>query len=232
MSAEHPRQRGSQLPDFFATVAADVLAYCQSTQGIWVDLGSGKGGLGLELASRSASTLILVDPNANALSDGLHAARERGLAQRVVAVIGSAESIPLVTESVDLIVSRGSIYFWQDQPRALGEVYRILRPGGKAMIGGGVGAGYPELARREFYARRLAGEERGGPDALREFLRLRSPETLEGWARAAGIHEFEVRSETESPVNGARLRLGFWLRFAKQVVESDPADGLGRTRPE
>jgi len=100
------------------------------------------------------------------------------------------------------------------------------------VIGGGVGTGYPEWARREHIARRLADGGRDGPEALRDFLRLHSPEMLGGWARAAGIPEFEVKGETEPLPDGTQAPLGFWLGFVKQVAEADRADGSGRTRPE
>ena len=35
---------------------------------------------------------------------------------------------------MDLVVSRGSIYFWEDQGRGLLEILRVLRPGGLAMF--------------------------------------------------------------------------------------------------
>ena len=42
-------------------------------------------------------------------------------------------------EFADLIVSRGSYIFWEDLEKALLEIYRILAPGGKTYIGGGLG---------------------------------------------------------------------------------------------
>ena len=41
---------------------------------------------------------------------------------------------------MDLVVSRGSIWFWDNPGKALKEIYRILKPGGKAYIGGGKGS--------------------------------------------------------------------------------------------
>jgi len=126
--------RPVELPDHYETVAEDVLAFCDgSGSRIWVDLGSGAGGVGLALLEKLPDSLIvLIDPDAGALRRGLDAGRERSLGGRVVAVVGSAECLPLPDESVDVVVSRGSLYFWQDRAQGLREVWRVLRPGGWA----------------------------------------------------------------------------------------------------
>ena len=88
----------------------------------------------------------MVDPDQAAMSDGLLVARDKGLADRLLAIVGVAERLPLPDNSVDLLVSRGSIFFWDDPVQGLEEVQRVLRVGGKAYIGGGAGSGYPAWA--------------------------------------------------------------------------------------
>ena len=209
----------SQLPDPYPYVAADVLEYCRPQKGIWVDLGSGSGGVALALAlaedpAASESTLVLVDPDAEALSQGLQGARGKGLAHRVVAVVGKAESMPLPSESVDLVVSRGSIFFWDDPAKGIAEVYRVLRPGGEAMIGGGRGKHYPEWARREF-SRRRQGNMDPNSEATKRFRRLRSPDTFRQWAEQGGVPDFEVIGQGARSPDDPRAGRGFWLRFSK-----------------
>jgi ubiquinone/menaquinone biosynthesis C-methylase UbiE len=215
-----PAASRSQLPDHYPFVAADLLAYCRPQPGIWVDLGSGSGGVALALAvaedtKGSKSTLVLVDPNADALSEGLRSARAKGLGNRVVAVIGTAEKIPLPSDSADLVVSRGSIFFWRDPVKGVQEVYRVLRPGGKAMIGGGVGSKYSEWARQEF-ARRRQGSMKPDSEEAKRFAKLRSPETFRRWAKDAGLADFQVSGEGAVRADDPHAGLGVWLRFAKQ----------------
>ena len=58
------------LPDMYPYVVADMLHYCRPAEGLWVALGSGDGGIGLELARQSRSTVVLIDPDAEALGKG------------------------------------------------------------------------------------------------------------------------------------------------------------------
>ena len=185
------QQRGpddaTKLPDWFVTVAEDVLEYCRPPDGLWVDLGSGSGGLGRALAEKSRSTVLLIDPAAERLSEGLEQARGAGIGSRVMVLGARAENIPLRETSVELVVSRGSIFFWEDPPAGLREVYRVLRRGGRAMIGGGFGSSYPEWARREFFRGCNDSVQAQGAEAVRRWDEPRRSEWLAAQACAAGI---------------------------------------------
>ncbi len=178
-----------ELPDWFPYVAEDVLRCCRPEPGLWVDLGCGTGGLGLALARASNSTILLIDPNADALAEAGEKARAAGLDGRIVPIVACAEQIPLPDGSVEAVASRGSIFFWNDPPEGLREVYRILRKGARAMIGGGLGSSYPRWARDEFYRRRNADVQAGGAEAIRKWEGPRRPEWMEAQARAAGLRD-------------------------------------------
>ena len=206
-----------ELPDYYPTVADDVIAFCgDEGDHVWVDLGSGPGGLGLALLEKiSQGTMMLMDPKADALRCALEAARQRGVASRVVAVTGSAESMPLPDESADVVVSRGSFYFWQDRAQGLREVWRILRPGGRAMIGGGLGSNYPQWARQEFIRQRR--ESAKNPEAARKFAEARSPETFHRLAVEAELPSFKVVGEGGLAANDPNTGIGIWLQFTKDL---------------
>jgi SAM-dependent methyltransferase len=207
------------LPDYYETVALDVIAFCGSRGGrVWVDLGSGAGGLGLTLLEElPEGIMVLMDPDGQVLCRALESARDRGLSVRAVAIVGSAESIPLPDESVDVVVSRGSFYFWRDRAQGLREVWRILRPGGRAMIGGGLGSRYPQWARQEFIRRKREAATAKGPEAAREFTEARSPETFRRLAIEAGLPSFEVVGEGSLGADDPNTGIGIWLRLTKEA---------------
>lgn len=222
-SSLHAQQSGAprnikteqRLPDRHPYVVKDVLKYCQPTKGFWVDLGAGRGQVAVPLIEATGNSVVMLDPNAAAMRQGLEIAREKGLGDRLSAVVGVAEKMPFPDDSVDLVVSRGSIFFWTDPVKGLKEVQRILRPGGKAMIGGGAGSGYPEEAVEELIAdreRKLQGEE---AERWKRFVELRRPERLREWAESAGLSNFELAGKGALSADDPRVGQGIWIWFTK-----------------
>jgi ubiquinone/menaquinone biosynthesis C-methylase UbiE len=105
--------------------------------------------------------LIGVDP----------ANRMREMAQRLMPnatfLTGMAEALPLQDTSVDLALSTVSFHHWQDQEAGIGEIVRVLRPGGYFLL-----------------------VDASVPDWLEHALRLKrfhSPATLRGLFQSAGL---------------------------------------------
>jgi MPBQ/MSBQ methyltransferase len=53
-------------------------------------------------------------------------------------LLGDAERLPFADDRFDRYVSAGSIEYWPDPQRGVAEAYRVLRPGGLALIAGPV----------------------------------------------------------------------------------------------
>jgi MPBQ/MSBQ methyltransferase len=49
-------------------------------------------------------------------------------------LLGDAENLPFPTDHFDRYVSAGSIEYWPDPQRAIAEAYRVIKPGGIALI--------------------------------------------------------------------------------------------------
>jgi MPBQ/MSBQ methyltransferase len=52
--------------------------------------------------------------------------------------LGDAEALPFADDAFDRYVSAGSIEYWPDPQRGVAEAYRVLRPGGRALLIGPV----------------------------------------------------------------------------------------------
>ncbi|HMK99148.1 MAG TPA: methyltransferase domain-containing protein [Acidimicrobiales bacterium] len=90
-----------------------------------LDIGTGTGRL-LERLGRGRPGLALFGLDRSA---GMLAAARRSRAQLHL-VRGAAEALPFPDGSFDAVTTTLSFHHWSDQPEALREVHRVLRPGG------------------------------------------------------------------------------------------------------
>jgi ubiquinone/menaquinone biosynthesis C-methylase UbiE len=123
----------------YPVIAEQAIARTGIRAGLCVDLGGGPGMLGICIAQASDLQVVVVDPLPECINLARENIAERDLFERVAAEVGRAEALAFPDAAVDLVVSRGSIYFWQDQRQGLREIFRVLRPGGWAYVGGGFG---------------------------------------------------------------------------------------------
>lgn len=218
MAKENSRTRAEAekkpLPDFYATVAQDIIAFC-GAHGVAMDLGCGPGGVGLAVVERTPMFVVFVDPDKAALDTAVCHARNNGFARRTLGVVSPAECLPFTDACFDTVFSRGSFYFWKDRAAGLREVFRVLRSGGTAMIGGGLGSSYPQWARQEFIRRRRTATEKEGEQAAAQFREARSPQTFHQLALEAGLKNFEVCGEGGLSSEDPRTGLGIWLKVKK-----------------
>lgn len=127
----------TRFAPLYPALARQILEDYGIRSGVCVDLGGGSGQLAIELARASKLTVYVVDIDPIAVRLCNILADEAGLTGRVRGVEGDAQSMPLKTGFADLIVSRGSIFFWPDKAAGLREAHRVLKRGGVAYIGGG-----------------------------------------------------------------------------------------------
>jgi ubiquinone/menaquinone biosynthesis C-methylase UbiE len=108
-----------------------------------LDIGFG-GGLGLALLLDKAGVVHGVDISATMLDRARGAFRGEIAAGRLVLSAGSMTALPLGDGSVDAVVSTNTVYFVDDLAGAFAEVARVLRPGGRFVLG----IGDPDLMSR------------------------------------------------------------------------------------
>lgn len=174
----------------YRLLARQIIEDYRIERGICVEIGSGDGKLGLELARLTELHIYMVDINCDALRRALRNAHEANLSGRITVIPARAEQLPFAEGSADLVVSRGSIFFWEDKPRGLREAYRILKPGGVAFVGGGLSRYVSEEERREFVRARMAALK--DEESRREWMRLRSSLYFRRILHQAGIQDFKL----------------------------------------
>jgi ubiquinone/menaquinone biosynthesis C-methylase UbiE len=91
-----------------------------------VDLGCGPG-TAARLAAHNGATAIGVDPAPTMLRVARWATRSR----RVRYELASAESLPLPDASATVVWAISTVHHWNDVDAALGEISRVLQPGGR-----------------------------------------------------------------------------------------------------
>ncbi len=127
-------------------LARHIISKYGVTEGWCLDAGSGPGSLAIALAGITDLKIISLDIEPEMTEIAAANIAEAGFGRRILPVTSDVHNIPFQDCHFDLIVSRGSIFFWDDRPGALRELYRVLRPGGAIYCGGGMGS---EEIRRE-----------------------------------------------------------------------------------
>ncbi len=144
------------------------------SDGVACDIGTGPGFLGLELAKASNMKIIFLDIDEGALSKAKDTFESIEADNEVEFVLSPVEKIALPDESVDFVMSRGSVFFWDDVVAGIKEIYRILKPGGVAVVGGGLGRYMPDTMRKRILNGMRARLKRAGETrpSLEEFKKM------------------------------------------------------------
>ena len=100
-----------------------------------LDLATGTGDLAFQVARKHPEvTLVGLDPSREMLVRAEAKARAFGLDSRVRFVLGDAERLPLEDASFDAVSMAFGIRNVPDRPRALAEIARVTRRGGRVAI--------------------------------------------------------------------------------------------------
>ena len=122
-AATYDQDRAKLIPGYDAFYLTAVRLLPAEADYI-LDLGAGTGKLTARLAGRELE-VVAVEP-----SDRMRAQLTAELGDGVTALAGSAEAIPLPDGSLDAILV-AQAWHWVDPERAVPEVARALRPGGR-----------------------------------------------------------------------------------------------------
>lgn len=121
------------LDGFFTRVALELVAERPGARVL--EIGSGPGRLASRIAEVARDAQVVGSDVAPAMIDRARTWSERsGVAARVRFVVADAGALPFQGETFDAVVSTLSLHHWPDAAAGLGEIRRVLRPGGVARI--------------------------------------------------------------------------------------------------
>ena len=161
-----------------------------------LDVGCGDGVLSVRLAQAGADVTAF-DNELRMLVAARRRADEAG--QKVALVEGDAQSLPFPDSAFDIVVAVTVLCFVAEPERAFHEMARVLRPGGRLVIG--------ELGRFSIWAakRRIAG---WFGSKTWKVARFRTARDLKNLAVAAGLEVETVRGAVYYPPSNLSAR---WL---------------------
>jgi arsenite methyltransferase len=96
-----------------------------------VDVACGSGASALLLARELGCVTVGVDLGARAIEQARRATHD---GERARFLLGDAEALPLPDASFDVALSECSLCTFPDKPRAIAEMARVVRPGGRIAI--------------------------------------------------------------------------------------------------
>jgi len=172
----------------YSLLARQIVDDYKITKGICLDIGSGAGQLGIEIAKLTSLKVYLLDINTKVIPS----ARLADISDRVSILQANVQQMPFGDNIVELIISRGSIFFWDDKPQGLREIYRVLKPRGIAFIGGGVSRYLSQGEREIFIKWRETESEKESEKKKKEWHKLRSPDYFYHLLKDAGISNSKI----------------------------------------
>jgi len=125
--------RSGVFRQHYGRVAQEAARRVQS--GRVLDVGTGPGWLLVALRQHiPGAELVGADISAAMVREAVRNLASAGCAERVEVRCADAASLPFAERSFDLVLSTGSLHHWRDRVAGLDEVWRVLKPGGCALV--------------------------------------------------------------------------------------------------
>lgn len=193
--------KGAFAP-IYPLLAQQIVNTHRISKGICVDVGSGPGALSIALAKITDLVIYALDQSPHATRIAGENAAEAGVADRVKPVRENVTAMPFKDNFADLVISRGSIFFWEDKTAAFNDIYRILKPGGKTHIGGGFGS----KALKEKIFAHMAEKDDGWAHKVKNRMSPENQAKITAALDASIISRYEI----------SRSDAGYWIHITKE----------------
>ncbi|MDD2251575.1 MAG: class I SAM-dependent methyltransferase [Dehalococcoidales bacterium] len=169
--------------NIYPYLVKQVMEAYSREEGEVLELGPFSGGISLNLARNYPSLRITIaDERREMLAWFRNELESEGMADKIKIARTDLNRLDFASETCDLVIIRGAFFFLSENPYLLSEIYRVLTPGGIAVVGGGYGKDTPQELMDE-----IADESRVLNQRLgRKWLSI---ETLKEMVSQAGLEE-------------------------------------------
>lgn len=189
---------GAHAPSY-PLIAKQITDRFKIKEGIAIDVGAGPASLSIAMAKKTQLEIYAMDISPEMLQIARESVEKEGLRNRIKPMRGDVHHMPFQDDFAELIISRGSMFFWKDLSTAFREIYRVLKPGGAGYVGGGFGSGVVRRKVKNEFKREGGGSYKNPPKI--------QVDALEIAVLDAGITNY-LLIDDES---------GLWVLFRKQV---------------
>jgi ubiquinone/menaquinone biosynthesis C-methylase UbiE len=182
----------------------------------FLDVAAGPGGLGLP-AARLGAQVLAIDWSSEMIARFQARAHEEGL--QAEGRVMDCHALDLPDDSFDVTGSQFGVMLVPDQPRALREMVRVTKPGGRVLV---IAYGSPD----EFEALQLfvgaltavAPDFPGLPDDPPPLeFQLSDPAVVRQRLSAAGLRDVRVERTAERPAFSSGREMRDWMLYGNPI---------------
>ena len=185
----------------YPLIAKDIVDTTGILEGNCLDIGSASGHLGFAYLDITNTKVCMMDIEEEAIDIAKDKIKNRNLSSRVEATFGDVHNIPLNEDTMDLVISRGSLWFWDDKKIAFKEIKRVLKHNGYAYLGCGFGS--KEV--KEEIDKKMLEIDPNWKNKKKEFSGVDPKEEFTNILKDIGIKDFNIVDDHR----------GFWVIFKK-----------------
>lgn len=118
----------------YSLIADELSKLGNFQKGLGIDIGTGLGDLAIEVARRYPALKVTgIDISQKAIETATNRAKQENI-NNVNFQLADVHNLPFEDNSVDLVLSHGTIHHLKDPSKAFQEIYRILKSNGIAYL--------------------------------------------------------------------------------------------------
>lgn len=187
--------------DIYPQIAKNIMAFYKKQSGTVVEIGCGSAILSRSLYNFGNYRIFALDLELDMI---LSAKKfiEKENKSTILPIVANVEAIPFKSNFADLIISRGSMFFWEDKVQAFKEIYRILKKSGITYIGGGFG----NKDLKEKIHKVMSEKNPNWQNQVQERLKQTNPQIIKDILQKSNIETYKIINDES----------GFWIIITKE----------------